>query len=176
MIMKHSTRRTGAHRADRIMKRYAPEDRTPVSHRRGTRRAERRWTLALAETPSLPFWRAERAHVTAQRVVVPSAQEPDTMIIRRITEVTHSVTERVGRVRSAMRSLKAFPDWWIVRYFVGAVVLGFLVGIPSILPQGTLPDVPHGEYSRIVADEGIDPSWTPSAWNRALVNDRMAGR
>lgn len=174
--MKHSTRRTGAHRADRIMKRYAPEDRTPVSHRRGTRRAERRWILALAETPSLPFWRAERAHVTAQRVVVPSAQEPDTMIIRRITEVTQSVTERVGRVRSAMRSLKAFPDWWLVRYFSAAIAGGILVGIPSILPQGTLPDVPHGEYSRIVADEGIDPSWTPSAWNRALVNDWMAGQ
>lgn len=174
--MKHSTRRTGAHRADRIMKRYAPEDRTPVSHRRGTRRAERRWVLALAETPSLPFWRAERAHVTAQRVVVPSAQEPDTMIIRRITEVTRSVTERVGRVRRVIGCIKAFPDWWLVRYFADAITCGFLVGVPSILPQGTLPDVPHGSYSQIVADEGIDPSWNPSAWDRALVNDWVAGR
>jgi len=148
MIMKHSTRRTGAHRADRIMDHYAPADRTPISHRRGTRRSERRYTHALAETPVAPWWAAER-------LSVPAEDAPDTVTLPRVVErVITSVRERR---ESRLQRFAQHPDRWLWGHLSAAVACGVVIGVLGVMPL-SVPDMPYGQYSVTMDNEGVSDS------------------
>lgn len=170
--MRHATRRTGAHRATPVLARDH-EGITAPTHRRGTRRSERRYARALRQTPSLPFWPLLADPRPAEPVPVPSVPEPepDTMIIRMTEKMITVARQR----KSTWEKVKTYPDWWMLRIMVGAIGCGVLIAVLGIMPTGTVPDVPYGDYSRIVASEGIDEG-TLSYWNRAEVKDRSIGR
>lgn len=124
-----STRRTGAHRHYR----RGPEP----AHRRGSAGREQAYVVGLRQVPPAPWWGERRQPEPIQPV------EPDTMIIPRvITRVRQHVAER-------------HPDRWLWTTFTAAIFCGFLISVPAVLQNGTLPDIPNGEYTRIVKIEGV---------------------
>lgn len=110
-------------------------------------RRERAYAEGLRQTPSAPWW-------TAERPPTPVQVEPDTMIIKRVVEKgkrTLTMMERVRR-NQYQRSIN-HPDRWYWSFLSAAIVTGLVMSVFSVTQH--IPDMPHGSYTEIVRTGGV---------------------